>query len=156
MSSKLRVGLVAIAVAAVGAVAFAATSLGGGGQTPAGAPAAKALRVHQVQKPGGGTSAEALSARAGKPTIKFFETNPQAVDAGDPAAVAVKCPKQSTGLTTYFFTAQTSDDGFHTFLNSSLPQTARKWLISVTNTDSVMSHTDQVVFGLVCAKGVKS
>jgi hypothetical protein len=158
MSSRKRVALGATASVALAAIALAATSLGGdgGGGDSAYAPP-KSVEVHRVHAPSAGVSAAAIaSGGARKPEIKYFEAiDPQPVLAGNTLAAEVRCPRRHRVLTGYYFTtdASTGQAGTRTFLGSTFPDPRRKWLVGVTNTAG--TGTAQVIFGIVCAKGVE-
>jgi hypothetical protein len=158
MSSRKRVALAATASAALGAIALAATSFGGAdGGGGSAYPEAKAVEVHRVDAPSAGASAAAIaSGAARKPEIKYFEAaDPLPVLAGNTLAAEVRCPRRHRVLTGYYFTtdASTGQAGTRTFLGSTFPDPRRKWVVGVTNTAGV--GTAQVIFGIVCAKGVE-
>lgn len=156
---RVRLAGVIAAVAAVALATFAATGFGGEGSAVRSLDTGFATSrvdvddLHRVAAPTGQASASALGRASGKgkgkkPKILFFETvRAIPIPAGAAQGAELECPKGK--VISGYFLAGNED----TFLGLSAPLSRVAWVLGLRNTDAAAT---EAIFGIVCAKGVKS
>jgi len=143
----MRILVALTAVVALGVLA--AVTLGEQSSKPAAVTGERAhgqrdLAVHQVARPSGQAKTAAVASKTA--TIKFFETDPFAIDMDEAVGDGLRCPRRHTVLGGYF-----GAENVDTSLTFSAPTSRRKWFVGITNNDANTS----AFIGIVCAKGVR-
>jgi hypothetical protein len=158
---RRKVTLALAAIGVTGLAGFAAIGLaGGGGDTPAATELVNGYEspdvdVHRVAEPsvGARTTTAFKRAKAKKPRIAYFETDPFPIADGEAVGDALSCAGNRRVLGGYF-----GSDGTDVALTFSAPETNKRWFVGITNLPDSLglaAPATQAFEGIVCAKGVK-